>query len=583
MAGLYIMRSRCSLKLWAGPQWQAGKALMVVLLMLGGMAAYSQQTPVFTAYYFNRFLLNPAFAGVDNQYRAFGFYRTQWSNVPLRPVTGGATAEGSFWKDRIGAGLEVTNDAAGIFNQTTVGLSYAQKITLATNHILSIGAQGQMMMNRINFTAANPHDINDPGLAIGASSRTSFDFGLGIAYSYKNALLVGFSVPNILQPQAKYTSPGQEQSSFEYRRNYTAFVQYKISLLNGKFGITPNVLLRKAETSGYQIDGTLVLDYNNIVFAGGGYRSAFGAVFLAGVNILNTVTVAYAYDATTQSVIGGQVGQTHEVTLGFHLPSNFKAKKKSKPVVAPGPDDVVLKQTQLDSIKNSADSLAAQLAATQQALDSMRQSAAANAAAKANTAANNSNVNNGTGNKNGNATGNTGNNLSNSNTTGKGSNSHGADNTAGNNRTAADGTSGNNKYGTHQALSLGKATESKIDLTDKSAVGQNFKLDKISFEYKQYRLMPQSEEQLDVLVDLLKKSPYTHIAIKGYTDSRGSEEFNLNLSSMRAAEVAKYLNHHGIDYNRLRWEGMGSQNPVGDNNTPEGRDLNRRVEFSIDR
>src|SRR5580658_4596558 len=85
-----------------------GKVLSLVCLSVFiTFCGYAQQIPLFSAYNFNRFLINPAFTGIDNEYRAFGYYRSQWGALPGRPVTGGATLEGSFWKDRIGGGLEI--------------------------------------------------------------------------------------------------------------------------------------------------------------------------------------------------------------------------------------------------------------------------------------------------------------------------------------------------------------------------------------------------------------------------------------------------------------------------------------------
>src|SRR4051812_33242154 len=96
--------------------------LLVLLLLSAFTKNQAQQTPLFSTYYFNKFLVNPAFTGIDNQYRVFGFFRSQWGGMPGRPITGGATAEGSFWKDRIGAGIVAINDQIGIFNQTSISV-----------------------------------------------------------------------------------------------------------------------------------------------------------------------------------------------------------------------------------------------------------------------------------------------------------------------------------------------------------------------------------------------------------------------------------------------------------------------------
>ena len=72
------------------------------------------------------------------------------------------------------------------------------------------------------------------------------------------------------------------------------------------------------------------------------------------------------------------------------------------------------------------------------------------------------------------------------------------------------------------------------------------------------------------------------IAIHGHTDDRGDDNYNLNLSKNRAEAVYKYLTSQGaIAKERLSFEGFGEKKPVATNETPEGRQINRRVEFVV--
>ena len=65
--------------------------------------------------------------------------------------------------------------------------------------------------------------------------------------------------------------------------------------------------------------------------------------------------------------------------------------------------------------------------------------------------------------------------------------------------------------------------------------------------------------------------------IEGHTDAQGADAFNLRLSKRRADAVMKYLIDNGVPSSRLTSEGFGETQPVADNNTAEGRALNRRV------
>ena len=510
------------------------KASFVLVLFIFTKQSFSQQIPVFSTYYFNKFLVNPGFTGIDNQYRLFGFYRSQWSSLPGRPITGGATAEGSFWKDQIGAGVSVTNDQIGIFNQTNANIAYAQKFKIAKDHQLSIGIMGNAFINRIDFTNARVVDV-DPAVATQKLTQTSFDFSLGMSYKWKG-LLVGFSVPNILQPNAKYAENGSV-ANYQYVRHYTAYGEYKFSLLKGKFNITPVLFMRKGPASTYQFDASLMLDYNNLVFISGGYRNPFGAIIMAGVNIVNMFTIAYAYDYTTQPALKGQVGSTHEITAGFHMPSSYQQKKAK--------EEAKKAKELAESLQKSNDSLQAKLKDSNDQLDSANQqlnnltqaNAAAAKAAQEEEAAK-----------------------------------------------SEDKLKELDRFN-YEKEAREQAEKESFNLQNlakaKDLKGKIFNLDKIYFNYREYTLLPESKEQLDVLVSFLKKSPKIEILIRGYTDNIGSPDFNMTLSDKRAKAVVDYLILKGIDAGRLNYEGLGSEHPVADNGTEEGRHKNRRVEFTI--
>ena len=88
-------------------------------------------------------------------------------------------------------------------------------------------------------------------------------------------------------------------------------------------------------------------------------------------------------------------------------------------------------------------------------------------------------------------------------------------------------------------------------------------------------------DNLNKLVAFLDKYPDRSIAIHGYTDSIGSEDYNQGLSERRAESVKSYLTGQGIGSSRITASGKGRSDPVADNDSAAGRQQNRRVEVII--
>ena len=516
---------------FSGPYFKRTISITTALLFF--VLAHAQQAPLFSTYFFNKFLNNPAFAGIDNEYRVFGFYRSQWTDIPGSPVTGGATAEGSFWKNRIGAGAYVFNDKIGIFNRTNAALTYNQKIKFAKHHQIGIGLQGGFFVNRVNFANTNPVDYSDPNIANLSPQKFTGDLNVGISYQWKT-LLVGFSVPNVIQSNAEYATTYSSNANYQYVRHYNVFLQYKLALLKGKFNITPTLVMRKAKSSIFQADASLVLDYNNIVFVGAGYRNSFGVTGMAGVNILNMFTVAYAYDYTTQRTLKGQVGSTHEITAGFHIATDYKRKKKDEPKDILGDDQSV------ENILAKNDTLSAKLKNTTRKLSDSEKKAQALQEANAK--------------------------LQRTLDSLSAAQAIDAANTANKSSDAGGGKT------------LKPATNFDGNATDAT---NRYVLNDINFNNDDYKLLPESKKQLLTLVTYLEKNPDAAIIVNGYADNTGTNDYNLKLSGQRAAAVVEYLVDMGISPQRLSSKGYGSQNPIGDNSTEEGKRMNRRVEFVI--
>ena len=112
-------------------------------------------------------------------------------------------------------------------------------------------------------------------------------------------------------------------------------------------------------------------------------------------------------------------------------------------------------------------------------------------------------------------------------------------------------------------------------------VGETVRLNNIFFDTDKATLKETSYAELNRLVQLLKDNGKMKIDLGGHTDSQGNEAYNQQLSDGRVKTVIQYLVESGIAAKRLTGKGYGESKPVASNDTPEGRALNRRAEFTI--
>ena len=125
-----------------------------------------------------------------------------------------------------------------------------------------------------------------------------------------------------------------------------------------------------------------------------------------------------------------------------------------------------------------------------------------------------------------------------------------------------------------------RIAEGGKDLYDDLAEKGRVSTQGILFGVNSANIRPESTPTLEEIGAMLESYPDLRIAIEGHTDSQGDDAYNQELSERRAAAVRQYLiEAYGIAANRLEAAGYGESRPVADNETPEGRQQNRRVEL----
>lgn len=123
-----------------------------------------------------------------------------------------------------------------------------------------------------------------------------------------------------------------------------------------------------------------------------------------------------------------------------------------------------------------------------------------------------------------------------------------------------------------------KAEPSRVEVRDNKIEIR----EKIQFDLAKATIKPESFSLLDEIVSVIKANGHIKkIRIEGHASADGDASFNKRLSADRAKSVREYLVEHGIPEDALVSEGYGIEKPIASNDTPDGREKNRRVEFNI--
>ncbi len=126
-----------------------------------------------------------------------------------------------------------------------------------------------------------------------------------------------------------------------------------------------------------------------------------------------------------------------------------------------------------------------------------------------------------------------------------------------------------------------------ISNTKKFKPGDKIILERIYFDFDKDNIRDESVIELSKLYYFMTSNPEMIVEVAGHTDSRGTDEYNIDLSRRRAKSVQKWLDERGIKAKRVVTKGYGEAKPIADNlkpdgsDDPDGRQMNRRIELTI--
>ncbi|MGC4021251.1 MAG: type IX secretion system membrane protein PorP/SprF [Cyclobacteriaceae bacterium] len=297
------------------------KGIIIFLLVLSAVVCKSQQTPVFSQYYFNELIINPAYAGSHVQLSATSMYRNQWVNFPGAPKTYLFSAHTSLLDNKMGVGMLINVDNIGSYSNKNVYFSYAYFLKFPQS-ILSFGLQAGFdffgadfsNLSLYNNNSGNNTNSGDPSFA--SVNQFKPNIGTGMFYRRKN-FFVGFSVPMLINNRVNYNDLNAVANQIRQARYYFLRVggMFPINRMQ-TVKLNPSILLRSQEGQPLSLDLNAAFVFYDVCSAGVSYRTIDAVITFIELKLSDKIHVAYSYDWTTSSINMFSNG-SHEFMINY--------------------------------------------------------------------------------------------------------------------------------------------------------------------------------------------------------------------------------------------------------------------------
>lgn len=287
--------------------------MQIACLSIFSAKTYAQQYPVFTQYYFNELLINPAYAGSHVQLSLTSMYRNQWVNFPGAPRTVTFSGHTSLVKGKVGVGLLINDDKIGSYNGQNVYGMYSYMLHFE-NATISMGLQAGFNFLRSDFSALDLQDLSDQSFAQ-ISRQFKPNFGAGILYSQKK-FFVGFSVPFILtngfSSASEITVESLKEARYYFLRGGAIFSVDPIENVK----LNPSILIRAQEGQPLSSDINLSVILKDVVSVGSSWRIGDAIISFIDLKLSEKFHFAYAYDWTSSDIQKFSNG-SHEFMINY--------------------------------------------------------------------------------------------------------------------------------------------------------------------------------------------------------------------------------------------------------------------------
>ncbi len=299
------------------------KYFLLFLLSCTLTICFGQQTPTFTEYNYNPFIINSAYAGVldgtEITLSNIGFGSQDFQGAPSSLSF---TLNTPLRNEKMGLGGGIIRDEIGVTKSTQLFAAYSYKVFLNENSypywklydhsFISFGLTAGALIYDQDLVSLGIQ--NDPNFATNINS-TSPTVGIGVLFGQGN-FFAGASIPNVIGESLS------NQDNLELSNPIYAYTGYNFATNRfAEYIIKPSLLFKYEQGAPFQVDLNLSMSVKNIFEVGAGYRTSNSFSALAGFYVLKNLRFLYSY---SQATTNSPLGSTHGIIISYKTGIGYK-------------------------------------------------------------------------------------------------------------------------------------------------------------------------------------------------------------------------------------------------------------------
>lgn len=283
-----------------------------ILLSYSGLM-WSQQESIITQYTHNMNIINPAYAGVDNETILSSSIRSQWTGIEEAPETQ-TLAFGTSLGKNVGLGLSLIRDKTFIEKQTFVGIDFSYKLKASATTDIYFGIKVGGNFYDVNTTGLETYNMqSDPALV--NINEFSPNVGAGI-HLKRQKWYASVSVPRLLNTERSRNENGIATVATDRPHLYLS-TGYEFTInKRGTLFLRPSALMRYVNGAPVSVDLNAMLSFNNNFDLGGTYRTDGAYAAIAAFTLSKKLTIGFAYEMSTRAELA-RARNTNEFLLKY--------------------------------------------------------------------------------------------------------------------------------------------------------------------------------------------------------------------------------------------------------------------------